>query len=130
MHIARDPKNSNKVQKITLVVPRPSLVNLQEKELKPTDQDTVYVCSAPVKDHLHKAFNNASMTGVMMTSKESSDRMVIAVPKIKNVKIVNMDAININYENEFDAVFSNSAIHWIKDLETMYNLIYKSLHPS
>jgi uncharacterized protein (DUF608 family) len=79
--------NSNKVQKITLVLPRPSLVNLQEKELKPTDQDTVYVCSAPVKGHLHKAFDTASMTGVMMASKECSDRMVIAVPKIKNVKI-------------------------------------------
>jgi len=78
---------SRKVQKISFVIPRPSLVNLQEKELKPTDQDTVYVCSAPVKDHLHKAFDTASMTGVMMTSKESSDRMVIAVPKIKNVKI-------------------------------------------
>ena len=38
---------SNKVRQITLVIPRPSLVNLQEKELKPTDQDTVYVCSAP-----------------------------------------------------------------------------------
>ncbi|MDZ7317676.1 MAG: hypothetical protein ONB11_00865, partial [candidate division KSB1 bacterium] len=32
--------NTNKAQKITLVIPRPSLVNLQEKELKPTDQDT------------------------------------------------------------------------------------------
>ena len=40
---------TTKTQDITLVIPRPSLVNLQEKELKPTDQDTVYVCSAPVK---------------------------------------------------------------------------------
>jgi len=47
--------------------------------------------------------------------------------QVKNIKIVNRDAININYENQFDAVFSNSAIHWIKNLETMYNLIYKSL---
>ena len=37
---------SNEPQTITLVVPRPSLVNLQEKELKPTDQDSVYICSA------------------------------------------------------------------------------------
>lgn len=46
---------------------------------------------------------------------------------IENVKIVNMDALKINNENEFDVVFSNSAIHWIKDLELMYTLIYKSL---
>ena len=42
---------ANEAQEITLVVPRPSLVNLQEKELKPTDQDSVYICSAPVHGH-------------------------------------------------------------------------------
>jgi len=78
---------SRKVKKITLVIPRPSLVNLQEKELKPTDQDTVYICSAPVKSHLHKEFNSSAMAGVVMASKECYDRMVLAVPKIKNVKI-------------------------------------------
>ena len=31
------------IKEISLVVPRPSLVNLQEKELKPTDQDSVFV---------------------------------------------------------------------------------------
>ena len=45
------------------MIPRPSLVNLQEKELKPTDQDTVYVCSAPVKGHVHKEFSHAGMQG-------------------------------------------------------------------
>src|SRR5208282_6427601 len=39
--------NAKEAQTITLVVPKPSLVNLQEKELKPTDQDSVYICSAP-----------------------------------------------------------------------------------
>jgi len=68
-----------------------------------------------------------------MTAIELSEDMVnqaeenLNKQQVKNVKIVNMDAININYENQFDAVFSNSAIHWIKNLKTMYNLIYKSL---
>src|SRR4030042_4752121 len=70
---------SAKAQKITLVLPRPSLVNLQEKELKPTDQDTVYICSAPVKGHVHVAFKSAGMTGVIMASSECQDKMVIAV---------------------------------------------------
>ncbi len=78
---------SNKVQEITLVIPRPSLVNLQEKELKPTDQDTVYVCSAPMKGHVHEAFNSSSMTGVVMASTECSDRMVIAVLQLEDVAI-------------------------------------------
>ncbi len=78
---------SNKSQEITLVIPRPSLVNLQEKELKPTDQDTVYVCSAPVKGHMHEDFKRAGIRGVVMASKETQDRMVIAVPETKGVKI-------------------------------------------
>jgi len=79
--------NANKARKITLVIPRPSLVNLQEKELKPTDQDTVYICSTPVKGHLHKDFRDAGIRGVVMGSKECRDRMVIAVPVIKGVEI-------------------------------------------
>jgi uncharacterized protein (DUF608 family) len=78
---------SNKVAEITLVVPRPSLVNLQEKELKPTDQDTVYICSTPVKNHMHEDFKYAGIRGVVMGSKEAQDRMVIAVPQIKGVAI-------------------------------------------
>ncbi|MHA1291522.1 MAG: class I SAM-dependent methyltransferase [Promethearchaeota archaeon] len=47
--------------------------------------------------------------------------------RIKNIEIINIDAIKINFENKFDAVFSNSAIHWIRDLKLIYKLIYKSL---
>jgi len=79
--------SSNKARKITLVIPRPSLVNLQEKELKPTDQDTVYACAAPVKGQVHKDFSSAGIRGVVMASRESKDRMVIAVPKTKGIKI-------------------------------------------
>jgi len=78
---------TNKSLQITLVIPRPSLVNLQEKELKPTDQDTVYICSAPVKGHVHEDFRSADIRAVVMASKEAQDRMVIAVPEMKGVKI-------------------------------------------
>jgi uncharacterized protein (DUF608 family) len=78
---------SSKVQEFTLVIPKPSLVNLQEKELKPTDQDTVYVCSTPVKGQIHEAFETAGMQGVLMGSKECKDRMVIAVPEMNDVDV-------------------------------------------
>jgi uncharacterized protein (DUF608 family) len=78
---------SNKSREITLVIPRPSLVNLQEKELKPTDQDTVYICATPIKGHVHEDFSRAGITGVVMASKEAADRMVIAVPRIKGIEI-------------------------------------------
>ncbi|MGD0339135.1 MAG: GH116 family glycosyl hydrolase [Bacteroidota bacterium] len=78
---------SSQDQQITLVFPRPSLANLQEKELKPKDQDTVYLCSTPVKDHVHEDFKSAAIRGVVMGSKECADRMVIAVPEISGVTI-------------------------------------------
>jgi uncharacterized protein (DUF608 family) len=78
---------TKKTQEVTLVIPRPSLVNLQEKELKPTDQDTVYICATPVKDHVHEDFESAGIKGVVMTSKQAKDRMVIAVPEMKGVEI-------------------------------------------
>jgi uncharacterized protein (DUF608 family) len=81
-------KNTSvKTQKITLVLPRPSLVNLQEKELKPTDQDTVYLCATPVKGHVHEAFKKEGMTGAIMASRDCQDKMVIAVPEMNNVNI-------------------------------------------
>ena len=79
--------NSRQAQQITLVIPKPSLVNLQEKELKPTDQDTVYVCSTPVKGHVHTEFDTAEMQGIIMASNECADKMVIAVPKMQGVEI-------------------------------------------
>jgi len=78
---------SNQGQEMTFVIPRPSLVNLQEKELKPTDQDTVYICATPVKGHLHEAFKRAGVIGVVMAGKEVQDRMVIAVPETRGVRV-------------------------------------------
>lgn len=46
---------------------------------------------------------------------------------VNNLRLLNMDAIGISFQNEFDAVFSNSAIHWIRELEKMYGLIFSSL---
>lgn len=39
------------------------------------------------------------------------------------------DAHNLPYESEFDAVFSNAAIHWMKEPEQVLAGIFKSLKP-
>ena len=78
---------ADEAQEITLVVPRPSLVNLQEKELKPTDQDSIYICSAPVHGHAHKEFRSAGARGVVMGSTESPNRMALAVAETSGVAV-------------------------------------------
>ncbi|MBN1894004.1 hypothetical protein JW906_05895 [bacterium] len=78
---------SNESQEVTLVVPRPSLVNLQEKELKPTDQDSVYVGIAATHGHRHEAFESGGIRGVVMGSTESRNRMVLAVAEAPGVSV-------------------------------------------
>ena len=74
-------------QEITLVVPRPSLVNLQEKELKPTDQDSIYVSTAAVSGQKHEEFQSAGFRGVIMGSTETDNRMALAVPELPGVAV-------------------------------------------
>jgi uncharacterized protein (DUF608 family) len=74
-------------KEITLVVPRPSLVNLQEKELKPTDQDSIYICTAPVHGQVHAEFRGEDFRGVVMGSVESRNRMVLAVRDTPGVAV-------------------------------------------
>jgi len=88
---------STKEQQLTLVIPRPSLVNLQEKELKPTDQDTAYVCSTAVRGQVHTAFAASGMKGVIMASKDCQDRMVVAVPDTPGVRVDTQPAFCLNH---------------------------------
>jgi uncharacterized protein (DUF608 family) len=78
---------SSDAQEITLVVPRPSLVNLQEKELKPTDQDSVYVSSAALSGQKHEEFRSEGLRGVIMGSTETENRMALAVPELPGVVV-------------------------------------------
>jgi len=79
--------NGNTEEEITLVVPKPSLVNLQEKELKPTDQDSAYVSSAAVSGQIHEVFQQVGFQGVIMGSTETENRMALAVPELPGVAI-------------------------------------------
>jgi uncharacterized protein (DUF608 family) len=79
--------NAKEAQTITLVVPRPSLVNLQEKELKPTDQDSVYICSAAVHGQVHESFESEGVRGIVMGSTQTPNRMVLATKETPGVAI-------------------------------------------
>ncbi|MBN1648785.1 MAG: hypothetical protein JW874_12195 [Spirochaetales bacterium] len=78
---------SDDTLEIALVIPRPSLVNLQEKELKPTDQDSVYVSTAAVSGHRHEGFKSDGMQGVIMGSSGTVNRMALAVPDMPGVSV-------------------------------------------
>lgn len=70
--------------------------------------------------------------GEIVAIEISTDMYGKAMENIKesgagNISIINKNAFDIDYRDEFDAVFSNSAIHWIYDLESMYGKIFRAL---
>jgi trans-aconitate 2-methyltransferase len=46
---------------------------------------------------------------------------------IKNISFVCIDATQINYDNQFDYIFSFSTLHWIEDKKAVFNAIYSAL---
>jgi uncharacterized protein (DUF608 family) len=98
---------SKQTQQITLVIPRPTLANLQEKKYRPIDQDTAFISSAPLKGQVHEDFNFAGIRGVIMGSTESScfdsksagpspEKMVIAVPETEGIKVDTQPYFRLN----------------------------------
>ena len=46
-----------------------------------------------------------------------------------NLSFQQMDAAQITFENQFDVVFSNATLHWIKDHRSVLNGVQKCLKP-
>lgn len=87
---------SNETQPINLVIPKPSFANLQQKKYRPIDQDSAFICTTPLEGHVHETFNYAGTKGVIMGSSESPERMVIAVPEMKNITIDTQPYFRLN----------------------------------
>jgi trans-aconitate 2-methyltransferase len=67
---------------------------------------------------------NGSVLGI-----DSSVSMIEAAKGFgkNNLSFLIRDIDEINYFNEFDLVFSNAALHWVKDHNKLLNNIYRSL---
>ncbi|KMY50514.1 class I SAM-dependent methyltransferase [Peribacillus loiseleuriae] len=58
---------------------------------------------------------------------QSKNMVMQAMNKYPTIKFFVQDATNLEYKNEFDAVFSNATLHWIKQPKQALNCIYNSL---
>lgn len=66
---------------------------------------------------------NANIIGV-----DASKNMIEqAQTKFPHIPFSVMDAQNLTFENEFNAVFSNAALHWMKKPEAVVQGVYRSL---
>ena len=54
----------------------------------------------------------------------------VAAARGKGVNAQRMDGQKLRFDREFDAVFSNAALHWMTDPEAVVSGVYKALKPS
>lgn len=58
---------------------------------------------------------------------KSANMVTQAKRKYPKIKFMVQDAIDLKYNSEFDAVFSNATLHWVKPPKSALQCIYKSL---
>lgn len=72
--------------------------------------------------------NSLHEYGVEILGVDKSPNMVKqAVQKYPHITFMVQDATNLNYESEFDAVFSNATLHWVRPANQALKGIYQSL---
>jgi len=103
--------------------------------------DFVSNLATPVVDLLNPIENEKILDlgcgdGTLAVEIEKLNTKVIAVDlsqsmvdktKEKNIEAYVMSATELNFNNEFDAVFSNAVLHWVKDSKIAINKINNSL---
>jgi ubiquinone/menaquinone biosynthesis C-methylase UbiE len=69
-----------------------------------------------------------SDTGVDVTGADKSENMIMkAQNKYPDIHFIVQDATRLDYHEEFDAVFSNATLHWVKQPKQALACIYQSL---
>ncbi len=67
--------------------------------------------------------------GAEVVAVDASDSMVAAARR-KGLNASVIDGQNLNFEAEFDAVFSNAALHWMKDYAAVIAGVHQALKPN
>lgn len=67
-------------------------------------------------------------TGAVVTGVDASEAMVAAA-RARGLKVYHQDATALSYEQQFDAVFSNAALHWIRNAGSVLDGVHRALRP-
>ncbi|HZU08285.1 MAG TPA: methyltransferase domain-containing protein [Pseudacidobacterium sp.] len=68
-------------------------------------------------------------TGADVTGVDSSPDMIAAAQSLGlNARVLNAEALD--FDREFDAVFSNAALHWVRNQDAMLSGVHRALKPS
>ncbi len=77
---------------------------------------------------ISKIVSKGSIIGVDNSAemiKLAKDRHFEAI--FPNLSFQEMDAVNLNFNDRFDLIFSNAVLHWVKDHKAVIKGMFKSL---
>lgn len=75
-----------------------------------------------------KLTEKISLSGCHVIGIDSSEAMICEAQK-RGIDAKVSSSEEIDYQNQFDAVFSNAALHWMKDANSVIRNVYRSLKP-
>lgn len=67
-------------------------------------------------------------TGAVVTGADASAAMVAAA-RARGLNVHQVSATEMQFDGEFDAVFSNAALHWMADAEAVLAAVHRALKP-
>lgn len=74
--------------------------------------------------------NDISKSGAIVSGIDAAESMIIAAKdKYPHIDFSIQDSENLSFEAQFNAVFSNAAIHWMKDQQKVVDGCYNALMP-
>lgn len=100
-----------------------SLVDL----LAPQEHENILDIGCGTGDLAHEI---ASHGAIVQGTDFSQDMILAAQQKYPTIKFKTQDAATIDFTNQFDAVFSNAALHWMKQQDKVIQNIYNALKPN
>jgi trans-aconitate methyltransferase len=72
--------------------------------------------------------NEISLTGAKVIGTDSSSGMIAkAKSKFPGIEFYQMDARELKFDIQFDAIFSNAVLHWIPEKEIVMEKMYSVL---
>ena len=92
--------------------------------LNPKEGETILDLGCGTGDLTEKiALSGATVIGI----DESAEMISTAQKKFPNIDFRQLNAIDFELDQQFDAIFSNAVLHWILDKEKVINQIFRHL---